>query len=110
MVTSFNAAINARDLAALVALMSPDHRFVDSAGRVVAGRDECRDAWRSFFDSFPDYRNIFASIELVSAGEVVVEGRSECAVAPLEGPARWRAKVQDGFVTEWRIDDVAPSP
>jgi hypothetical protein len=37
-VLAFNDAINARELAALTALMTDDHRFVDSAGATVDGK------------------------------------------------------------------------
>jgi ketosteroid isomerase-like protein len=104
-VHEFNEAINRRDLAALVALMDEDHRFVDSAGSAVEGRSACTEAWRSFFESFPDYRNRFDSVT-DTGDEVVVEGRSECSVAELSGPARWRIRVRDGLVAEWRVEDV----
>ncbi|MDG2027927.1 MAG: nuclear transport factor 2 family protein [Acidimicrobiales bacterium] len=104
---AFNAAINARDVERLVALMSPDHRFVDSGGVVVAGRRPCRETWTSFFESFPDYRNIFETIERVAPGQVVVRGRSECAFELLDGPARWRADVSDGLVATWQVEDPA---
>ena len=104
---AFNDAINTQDLEGLCALMSTDHRFVDSAGGTVVGKDSCRSAWASFFDSFPDYRNIFDSITVLASGRVVVDGRSECAFEPLRGPARWYATVVDGSITEWRVEDPA---
>lgn len=107
LVVAFNEAINAQDLDGLCALMSSDHRFVDSAGATVVGRESCRSAWASFFESFPDYRNLFDSITVVAPGQVVVEGRSECAFEPLHGPARWHAIVADGSILEWRVDDPA---
>ena len=58
-VLAFNEAISRRDRAALGALMTECHRFVDSAGATVDGRDACLTAWQGFFDSFPDYRKVF---------------------------------------------------
>ena len=46
-VTAFNDAINARDLDRLGALMTDAHRFVDSVGATVDGKDACLDAWRT---------------------------------------------------------------
>jgi hypothetical protein len=40
-VIAFNEAINRRDLTALTALMTDDHRFVDSADDVVDGNAAC---------------------------------------------------------------------
>ena len=103
---AFNDAINRRDLGDLRALMSDDHRFIDSAGGVVAGRDACSAAWASFFESFPDYRNHFDSVDLDASGRAVATGRSECSFGPLDGPARWVATVHRGLVREWRVEDI----
>ena len=54
---AFNEAINTRDLDRLAGLMTDDHTFVDSAGGTVAGKPACVEAWRGFFEAFPDYRN-----------------------------------------------------
>lgn len=106
-VVAFNEAINAHDLEGLCSLMSSDHRFVDSAGGTVVGKDSCRVAWASFFESFPDYRNVFDSITVVAPGQVVVNGRSECNFEPLHGPARWHATVAGDSIVEWRVEDSA---
>ncbi|MCB1015301.1 MAG: nuclear transport factor 2 family protein [Acidimicrobiales bacterium] len=105
-VVAFNEAINARDLDRLVALMTPGHRFVDAAGGVVEGRDAGREAWRSFFESFPDYRNVFTAVAVRSPSEVVALGHSECTVEALRGPARWHAVVAGDLVDEWRVEDA----
>jgi uncharacterized protein (TIGR02246 family) len=105
-VTAFNDAINARDLAGLEGLMTDDHRFVDAAGAEVRGRAACLDAWRGFFTGFPDYRNVFDEVREVAPGEVVATGRSECTDPRLEGPARWSASVVDGRVRRWQVDDA----
>ena len=106
--TAFNDAINRADLDELVALMTPDHRFVDAAGGTVEGRGACADAWDGFFRSFPDYRNEFATVDVDGAGRVVAEGRSHCSVAVLDGPARWIATVSGDRVAEWRVEDPGP--
>jgi ketosteroid isomerase-like protein len=106
-VLSFNEAIKRRDLAALTELMTESHRFIDSAGATVEGRDACVEAWRGFFDSFPDYRNIFDDIEDVGDGVVLVRGRSECSFLPLDGPAEWRAVVLDARVDVWQVSEPA---
>jgi hypothetical protein len=58
-----------------------------------------------FFESFPDYRNVFMELTVVAPGQVVVNGRSECTFEPLRGPARWHATVANGSIVEWRIED-----
>jgi ketosteroid isomerase-like protein len=104
--TAFNEAINARDLGRLAGLMTDDHTFVDSAG-TVAGKAACVEAWRGFFEAFPDYRNVFTSQVADGADDAVVtiEGHSECADPRLAGPARWTAVVREGKVARWQVDD-----
>jgi SnoaL-like domain len=105
-VLAFNAAINNSDLPGLGRLMADDHRFIDTAGNTFTGKPACLEAWRGFFASFPDYRNVFDNIRSSSDGIVKVHGRSECSVAALVGPARWRVVVADGLVVEWQVFDA----
>jgi uncharacterized protein (TIGR02246 family) len=107
-VEAFNDAINAGDLAALARLMSDDHRFVDAAGGCVDGKAACTDAWRGFFAAYPDYRNHFADVRRLGGGVVEVTGVSTCSDPTLDGPARWRAVVRGGLVTEWRVQVSIP--
>jgi ketosteroid isomerase-like protein len=104
-VVAFNECINARDLDGLTSMMTDDHEFVDSAGAVVAGKAACVEAWRGFFDAFPDYRNVFASV-LADGDTVTVVGRSECSEPSLVGPARWTATVRAGRIARWQVDDA----
>jgi hypothetical protein len=100
----------------LAALMTDDHRFVDSAGHVTSGRPACIAAWTGFFEAFPDYRNHFRSMADEGDGRVVARGHSACSEAALDGPAIWTASVVGGSVAEWRVDepprvaDVRPHP
>ncbi len=105
--TRFNECVNRRDLAGLSELMSSDHRFVDSSGAVVSGREACLAAWRGFFEAFPDYRNTFTSFA-VRGHVVAIAGRSDCAAPELAGPAVWTATVSGDRVTEWRVYDDTP--
>ncbi len=106
-VEAFNDAINARDLAALSALMSDGHRFVDAAGASVDGKAACVEAWRGFLAAFPDYRNDFDDVRETDDGVVDVRGRSTCSVPELDGPAVWRAVVRDGHVDVWQVSEPA---
>jgi ketosteroid isomerase-like protein len=100
----FNESINRRDVDGLARLMTDDHTFVDSAGSSLEGKPACVDAWRGFFESFPDYRNIFDS--LTADGSVVtIRGRSECSDASLAGPARWTATIRGELVARWQVDE-----
>ncbi len=103
----FNEQINNQDLTTLTDMMTEDHVFIDSEGDVVRGKEEMTTAWKEFFTSYPDYRNIF--IRLESRGNLVaIRGYSECSYTPLQGPALWTALIRDGKVAEWRVYDDTP--
>lgn len=104
----FNGCVNRRDINGLAGLMSDDHRFVDSEGNAVSGKQACLDAWRGFFESFPDYRNVFTSLT-AKDGVVTIVGYSECAEPSLAGPALWTAAIQGEVVTEWRVYPDTPA-
>lgn len=106
-VTQFNDCINRGDLDGLVALMTEDHAFIDSEGASVPGRAACTDAWRGFFQAFPDYRNTFTELR-TDGDRVTVVGYSSCATPALDGPALWSAIVRDGKVAEWRVLQDTP--
>jgi predicted SnoaL-like aldol condensation-catalyzing enzyme len=98
----FNAQINAHDLAALGALMTADHAFIDRDGQVTAGKAATLDAWKRFFTLFPDYCNTFTRVE--SQGELVVlSGYATWHPGDPPDPAIWTARIAGGFVAEWRI-------
>ncbi len=104
---AFNDCITARDLDGLVALMTDDHAFVDSAGGTISGKVAAREAWRGFFAAFPDYRNHFDRVEV--RGELVaIAGRSTCSVTALAGPALWSARISGDRIAEWRVYDDVP--
>ncbi|HTZ48632.1 MAG TPA: nuclear transport factor 2 family protein [Verrucomicrobiae bacterium] len=110
-VLAFMEAINTRDLEKLCALMSEDHLFVDALGTEVRGRDAMRNAWKIYFQWFPDYR--------ISHEEIFSEGAVVAAFGSAQGtyaknnqlvkenhwnmPAAWRAVVHDGLVEQWRV-------
>jgi len=106
-VRRFNEYINSRDLDGVGSLLTDDHVFIDSTGNTIRGKKKVLEAWRSFFESFSDYRNVFESLE-ARGGLVVVTGRSVCSDERLNGPALWTARVKDGKVAEWRVyEDTA---
>lgn len=110
-VRSFVVCINAHDVAGLISLMTPDHRFVDSLGAVVTGRDTMRDSWRAYFQMVPDY-SIEVTRSLADNDEVVLLGCARGTLSrdgdldPMDAwqtPAAWRAIVRDGLVAEWQV-------
>ena len=67
---AFVRAINRQDADALAALMTSGHRFVDSLGNIVEGRENMRRGWTGYFQMVPDYT--VAIDETYSNGPVVI--------------------------------------
>ena len=108
---AFVEAINQRDAEKLWKLMSDDHRFVDSLGTVVQGREKMREGWAGYFRMVPDYSvNVD---ETFSDGAIVVMlGAAQGTYAKngqllqenfWKTPAAWRALIKDEKVVEWRV-------
>ncbi len=108
---SFVRAINRQDADAVAALMTEEHRFIDSLGAVVTGREAMRAGWRGYFRMVPDYT--IAIEEILSDGPVVLMlGVAQGSYAPdgkpqqekrWSTPAAFRAFIEDGEVAEWRV-------
>lgn len=108
---SFVARINDRDVPGIVALMTPDHVFIDALGNTFDGREKMRQGWVGYFQWFPDY-----SIEITDAfdhGNIVAlfgKARGTFAVNGKlakdnfwEIPAAWKAVVSEGQIAEWQV-------
>lgn len=108
---AFVRAINRQDVEGLAGLMTEAHRFVDSLGNVVEGREKTLAGWAGYFRMVPDYsiaveesygdRPVVVMLGLAqgtysSGGELRAENRWET-------PAALRAVVEDGKVAEWRV-------
>jgi ketosteroid isomerase-like protein len=108
---AFVDAINHQDVNELAKLMSSEHRFVDSLGTVIQGREKMRDGWAAYFRMVPDYtvaveETFFDSSIVVMLG--VARGTYVKDGAPLpenswQTPAVWRAQIQGEKVVEWRV-------
>jgi ketosteroid isomerase-like protein len=101
-VLQFNQCINDRDIHGLSALMSDDHVFIDSSEEIHKGKEMMVDGWTEFFNSYPNYRNHFSIVESRD-NLVLMIGHSTCSYDPLDGPALWTAKVENGLVSEWSV-------
>jgi len=108
---AFVERINASDVDGLAVLMTEDHRFVDSLGNVVAGREAMKKGWVGYFGMVPDYR--LSIDEWLSEGPVVVMlGTANGTYVPdgarkperrWSTPAAIRAAIDGDLVAEWRV-------
>jgi len=99
----YNEHINAQNLEGVISLMSENHRFIDTKNRVET-KEQMGESWRSFFEEYPDYINVFHTV-ISRENLVILLGHSECSHDPLDGPAIWTAIIENDQVAEWRIYD-----
>ena len=110
-VEAFIAAINRRAPSEISGLMTEDHTFVDSGGRIQTGRENMTAGWEGYFRMFPDYKirperilgdetvvAIFGSASGTYNGKrgLVPENR-------IEMPAAWKAMVENGRIKLWQV-------
>jgi len=109
-VRAFVDAINSQSIDVMVSMMTPDHTFTDSLGKVIPTRRAMRDAWLGFFDMVPDYR--------VEVDQVFDDGDTVVVVGQAKGtfskdgsllkqnewqvPAAWRATVVGHRIRAWQ--------
>ena len=110
-VKAFIAAINKGDFSELSDLMTEDHTFVDSAGRIESGRENMTTGWEEYFRMFPDYEIKIESI-LGDKALVAVFGSAsgtyngKRGLIPenrIEMPAAWKAVVASGKIKLWQV-------
>ena len=110
-VQRFVAHINAHDIPGLTALMTTDHRFTDSLGAPVTGREAMREGWHHYLQMVPDYTvhitHTFADgttvVLLGTAAGTYNRGGPLAPVDAWQTPAAWRAVVRDEQVAEWQV-------
>ncbi len=107
---AYAQAINARNLAAIRALLTPDHIFTDALGARIIGARTMMMAWQHFFDLFPEYW-IRVETALADEARVAMFGEAggrwkvEDPVLPRTWKVRaaWLAEIESGKVKTWRV-------
>lgn len=111
LVDQFVDALNAHDPTTMSFMLSENHRFIDSLGGEVRGRDEMRKAWASYFAMVPDYR-LRVDNRLIAGGTIVLLGKAGGTYwtggdfrpeNKWETPAAIRVAVRDGLIAEWQV-------
>jgi len=108
---AFVRAINRQDADALADLMAEQHRFVDSLGQAVVGREKMRAGWKGYFSLVPDY-TITVDETFCDGTIVVLLGTAQGTYAAggnLKPENRWktpvalRASVEGDRISEWQV-------
>ena len=110
-VKAFIAAINKGDACQLFNLMTEDHTFIDSCGRVDSGRENMKSGWERYFRMFPDYKievqSILSDNDLVAAfGLASGTYNGKRGLVPenrIEMPAAWKAIVEHKKIKIWQV-------
>ncbi len=107
-VAAFMAAINDHDVDRIVALASPDHRFVDAHGGET-GFESLRGAWTGYFAFMPRY-GVSAEVVLIEADQAAIFGAAWGGLSAADPsdrawrrPCAWRAVVSDGKIALWQV-------
>jgi len=107
----FVRAINRQDVNAIAALMTNEHRFIDSLGNVVTGAASMRAGWAGYFRMVPDY-SIAVEEAYAEGPAVILLGTAQGTYSTdgvLKPENRWstplaiRAFVEEGKMAEWRV-------
>jgi uncharacterized protein (TIGR02246 family) len=103
--------LNRQNVEAMAALMTDEHRFIDSLGNMVRGRAAMRAGWAGYFRMVPDYS--IAVEEIYSDGPVVILlGTAQGTYAAggelkpenlWSTPVALRAFVEEDKIAEWRV-------
>jgi ketosteroid isomerase-like protein len=110
-VEQFVACINAHQVDGIASLLSPQHRFIDSLGTVVTGRETMRNGWREYFRMVPDYRLSIAHV-FSDGAQVLLVGEAR-GTYTRDGtlkthnvwstPVACRAVVSNALISEWQV-------
>ena len=110
-VKDFIQAINNHDVPALLNLMTPDHRFIDSLGNKVETSHKLSAAWEEYFRTVPDY-HLDIHNQFVSGSDVALFGMASGTLS-IGGtvlpentwsiPVAIRAAVVSHQIREWQV-------
>ena len=107
----FVERVNAHDLAGIVALLTADHRFVDSLGTAFDGREMLEKGWSAYLRMVPDY-HLEIERTFVSGSDVLLVGTAagtysrDGTLHPYDAwttPGAWLARIRGRLVAEWRV-------
>jgi len=116
-VLDFIDAINDHNVDGICALMTDDHKFIDSQGNEVVGKEKMRAGWIGYFQLFPDYKveatDFFHSHNTVAAFGFA-SGTFQRGKDRKENhwhlPASWRAVIKNGKIRLWQVYADAKIP
>jgi ketosteroid isomerase-like protein len=110
-VKEFVENINRHDIASIGDLMAEEHKFIDSHGNIIYGKDNMTKAWEAYFDWSPDY--LIEITDIVESEKIIgLFGFAEGTYKGLRVknneyhwrlPATWKTVVSEGKVQLWQV-------
>lgn len=108
-VLKFIEKINEADVAGMGGLMSDEHIFIDNIGNEMSGKEKMKEAWKSYYDLFPDYK-IEVSEIFQNGGTFLLYGIASGSFqnrkekdAHYSIPAAWKALVENDRIKLWQV-------
>ncbi len=105
-VSAFVDAINDANVRRLAALMTEDHRFIDSLGNEVVGRAAMTAGWATYLELFPGSR-ITVDRRFDAEDGVALFGHTHAIHAASGREVRiraaWLARVREDRIAEWCV-------
>lgn len=105
-VAAFVEAIKRGAVGELAALMSEDHRFIDSMGNKVVGRATMMGGWTTYLEMFPGFRNT-VNRRFDAGNRVALFGHTHATHAAsgrvVRMRAAWLILVRNAQVAEWCV-------
>jgi ketosteroid isomerase-like protein len=107
---NFVEAINEHNVDKICSFMTDDHKFIDSQGNEVVGKEQMRTGWIGYFQWFPDYKieitDFFLNGDTVAAfgfASGTFQGLSDRKENYWHLPASWKAITKDGKIHLWQV-------
>jgi hypothetical protein len=90
--------------------MTDDHKFIDSHGNEVVGKEPMKAGWIAYFQLFPDYkieiRELFLSNDTVAAfgfASGTFQGSYNAKENYWRLPASWKAVIKNAKIYLWQV-------
>ena len=107
----FVDAINEHNVEKLYPLMTEDHKFIDSYGNEVSGKDKMRSGWIEYFHWFPDYNieitDLFIENNTIAAfgfaGGSFQGGKYNYLENYFRIPAAWKVTIENDKIKLWQV-------
>jgi len=110
-VMDFIKAINSHQIKKIGSLMTDDHTFINSHGKKVQGKNNMKEAWKGYFEFFPDYT--IEITEIIEDEETFAlfgwatgtykSGDDTEASNSWKLPCAWKAVVEGEKIILWQV-------